>query len=279
VPRPEGAPAPVLRRSPVAATGGPPKECWRGTGGPRGSGSPPCCPSCCHRGSTGGVLEDALLARLRAAAVPDVPRSCNASVVAGASVSGVGPAGSQWDGFLRGRGGRSGVGGGRRPGRRRGRPTGRRGHVRRCGVVELDGQLGQGLRPVASGERLGCGDLDSPFDDLYRRPAGGCGAVLLPGAVAAGDRTPFGYRSPGSRRDRPAAPAAGRRGGPPLGDTCGLRRVRADLRRLRSQGLLATLPLALSSPVLGGAAVSHARDDADDPPVTRHHELWGLRGA
>ena len=142
-------------------------------------------------------------------------------------------------------------------------------------VSELGSQLGQGLGPIASGERLWCRDLHAPFDDLYRRPAGGCGAGLLPGAMPTGGRTPLGDRSPGSRGDRPAAPAAGRRGGPPRGTTYGLLRVGSHLRCRRSLDLLAPLPLALSSPVLGGAAVTHARDDAGDPPVTQHNELKG----
>jgi hypothetical protein len=144
-------------------------------------------------------------------------------------------------------------------------------------VIELRSQLGQGLRPVASGDWLPHGDLYAPFHDLHCRPAGGRSARLLPGAVPASGRTPFGDGPPGSRGDRPATPAAGPRGGPPFGAASGLRRVGAGLRRPRSLGLLAPLAFALSGPVLGGAAVSHACDSADDPPESRHHEFENPR--
>jgi hypothetical protein len=39
------------------------------------------------------------------------------------------------------------------------------------------------------------------------------------------------------------------------------------------------LLFALSGPVLGDAAVSHACDLADHPPETRHHELMNLLSA
>ena len=46
--------------------------------------------------------------------------------------------------------------------------------------------------------------------------AGRRGGRLLPRSVPAGGRTPLGDRSAASRRDRPTAPAAGRRRSPPF---------------------------------------------------------------
>jgi hypothetical protein len=50
--------------------------------------------------------------------------------------------------------------------------------------------------------------------------AGGRSSRLFPGSVPAAGGAPFGDRSPASRRDRPAAPAAGRGGRPSARAVC-----------------------------------------------------------
>jgi hypothetical protein len=82
--------------------------------------------------------------------------------------------------------------------------------------------------------------------------------------VPACGRTPLGDRSSGPRRDRPAAPTAGRRRGPSRATVhLGTGRLRASPLGRRPLGLLTSLSLAftLSSPV-ARIPVRHASEGA-----------------
>jgi hypothetical protein len=142
-------------------------------------------------------------------------------------------------------------------------------------VVELTGQFAEQPGPVAAGGHQRNLDLDAPLDDLDRGHARGRGPALLPGAVPTGRRAPLRNRPPVCRGDRPTAPSAGRRRGPPFG-TVPVRcpRARAGLRG-RPLGLLTPLPLSLSPSrfVFGAAAGSHVVKAPNQSPETRHHEL------
>jgi hypothetical protein len=85
-------------------------------------------------------------------------------------------------------------------------------------VVELASEVVQQPGPVSAGRRGGDGDLDAPLDDLDRGEARFCCPGLFPRPLPAGRRAPFRDPAPGLRLHRRAAPAAGRRRTPSLGD-------------------------------------------------------------
>lgn len=138
---------------------------------------------------------------------------------------------------------------------------------------------GRRARPAAGASPVGSvrggADLHSPFHHLDRGPVRGRGSGLLPGAMPACGRTPRGDRSSGPRRDRPAAPTARRRRGPPRATVhLGTGRLRASPLGRRPMGLLTSSSPAftLSSPV-AGTPVRHASEGAPQSPETRHHEM------
>ncbi len=129
-------------------------------------------------------------------------------------------------------------------------------------VVQLVGELAEQPGPVPSGRFEGDADLHSPFHHLDRGPVRGRGSGLLPGTVPACGRTPLGDRSSDPRRDRSAAPTAGRRRGPSRATVrLGTGRLREIPLGWRPLGLLTPLSLAFtrSSPV-AGASVCHASE-------------------
>ena len=143
-------------------------------------------------------------------------------------------------------------------------------------VLQLVRELVKQPGPVPARGRGWDATLDQSLDHLHCGPAGGRGPCLLPGPMPAGGQALLGDRPAASRSDGPTAPAAGRRRSPASSIiSTGVGRRRASLLALCALGLLAPLllPLPTSSPVAGASAISHAHDSADEPAVTRHHEL------
>jgi hypothetical protein len=149
-------------------------------------------------------------------------------------------------------------------------------------VVELTRELAEQRRPIPPGGFERDTELDPSFDHIHGGPARGRSSRLLPGPVPTSRRTPLGNRSPTSWRDRPTAPATGRGRRPSFRAVCsGGLRFGAGLLGRGPLGPLTPLLLALppSCTVFGAPAVSHAFEAADEPAVTRHHELRDPRWA
>jgi hypothetical protein len=148
-------------------------------------------------------------------------------------------------------------------------------------AVQLAAELGQNIRPVPVPRRAGpdrrVRSRHNPLDDLNRCPAGLGSALLLPGPLPAGSRTPLGDRPARPRGDRSAAPPAVGRGSPSCAAARQSRNRRRSGRTFPSGSallLLTTLalPLKPTSSVVGASLAPPAPNAPHQGARTRHHE-------